>query len=402
MGSCYTEGLSAGATVQNQLSGIGIVYDAAGNVINDGLGNTPTYDGENRMVTDAGVTYSYDADSRRIEKSSGTMYWPGLGGEYLTETDLTGNINEEYIFFNGARIARVDRPSGAVHYYFSDYLGSTSVVTDASGTESYYYYPYGGLQSTAGAGDPNHYKFTGKERDSESGLDNFGARYNASSVGRFMTPDWAAKPTAVPYANFGDPQSLNLYSYVRNNPTSLYDPDGHCWTWAQALCNLGQRIDNEFHGLGFHTDAQVEDILHKDNQLIRKNGLNPEGLKDKQVYKLGLALGAARPSAAQARAIYEKATGTKVPFDEKMGRYYDMHHIEAIANGGDPRDPKNLRPMQHDEHVAEHSANGDFAKWAQRANDTEPTVGEQLENQMNAQRPIDEINDDPEGGPGPN
>ncbi len=230
MGSCYTEGLSAGATVQNQLSGIGIMYDAAGNVINDGLGNTPTYDGENRMVTDAGVTYSYDADSRRIEKSSGTMYWPGPGGEYLTETDLTGNINEEYIFFNGARIARVDRPSGAVHYYFSDHLGSASVISDASGNvdESYYYYPYGGVQSTAGAGDPNHYKFTGKERDSESGLDMFGARYYGSSLGRFMTPDWAEKPTAVPYAMFGNPQSLNLYSYVNNNPTTTRDPDGHC------------------------------------------------------------------------------------------------------------------------------------------------------------------------------
>jgi RHS repeat-associated protein len=68
---------------------------------------------------------------------------------------------------------------------------------------------------------------TGKERDSESGLDMFGARYYGSSLGRFMTPDWAAKPTAVPYAMFGNPQSLNLYSYVNNNPTTTRDPDGH-------------------------------------------------------------------------------------------------------------------------------------------------------------------------------
>ena len=69
---------------------------------------------------------------------------------------------------------------------------------------------------------------TGKERDSESGLDMFGARYYGSSLGRFMTPDWAAKPTNVPYAQFGNPQSLNLYSYVNNNPTTTRDPDGHC------------------------------------------------------------------------------------------------------------------------------------------------------------------------------
>ena len=43
-----------------------------------------------------------------------------------------------------------------------------------------------------------------------------------------MTPDWAAKPVTVPYAHFGNPQSLNLYSYVQNNPTTVGDPDGHC------------------------------------------------------------------------------------------------------------------------------------------------------------------------------
>jgi RHS repeat-associated protein len=78
------------------------------------------------------------------------------------------------------------------------------------------------------ANDSNHYKFTGKERDSETGLDYFGARYYSNGLGRFITPDWAAKATAVPYAEFADPQSLNLYSYVRNVPTTKYDADGHC------------------------------------------------------------------------------------------------------------------------------------------------------------------------------
>jgi len=68
---------------------------------------------------------------------------------------------------------------------------------------------------------------TGKERDTETGLDDFGARYYASVMGRFMTPDWAAKPTAVPYASFGDPQTLNLYSYVENGPLNRVDADGH-------------------------------------------------------------------------------------------------------------------------------------------------------------------------------
>jgi RHS repeat-associated protein len=68
---------------------------------------------------------------------------------------------------------------------------------------------------------------TGKERDSETQLDYFGARYYGNSLGRFITPDWAAKPVTVPYSNLGNPQSLNLYSYVSNNPMTLADADGH-------------------------------------------------------------------------------------------------------------------------------------------------------------------------------
>ena len=71
------------------------------------------------------------------------------------------------------------------------------------------------------------YKFTGKERDTESGLDYFGARYMASSMGRFMSPDWSDAPDTVPYAEFENPQTLNLYSYGRNSPLVYNDPDGH-------------------------------------------------------------------------------------------------------------------------------------------------------------------------------
>jgi len=68
---------------------------------------------------------------------------------------------------------------------------------------------------------------TGKERDAESGNDYFEARYYASSMGRFLSPDWSAQEEPVPYAHLDDPQSLNLYAYVRNNPLSRTDADGH-------------------------------------------------------------------------------------------------------------------------------------------------------------------------------
>ena len=68
---------------------------------------------------------------------------------------------------------------------------------------------------------------TGKERDSESGLDYFGARYYGSALGRFTNPDWSKTPDPIPYADLGNPQSLNLYTYVLNRPLTSFDRDGH-------------------------------------------------------------------------------------------------------------------------------------------------------------------------------
>jgi RHS repeat-associated protein len=74
------------------------------------------------------------------------------------------------------------------------------------------------------------YRFTGKERDQESGNDYFGARYYASTMGRWLSPDWSAKVEPVPYSKLDDPQTLNLYAYVTNNPLTRADADGHA-TW---------------------------------------------------------------------------------------------------------------------------------------------------------------------------
>jgi RHS repeat-associated protein len=82
---------------------------------------------------------------------------------------------------------------------------------------------------------------TGKERDAETGLDYFGARYFSAAQGRFTSPDEfkggiadaftgndIETNTALPYADITDPQTLNKYAYVRNNPLRYTDPDGHC------------------------------------------------------------------------------------------------------------------------------------------------------------------------------
>jgi RHS repeat-associated protein len=123
---------------------------------------------------------------------------------------------------------------------------------------------------------------TGKERDAESGNDYFGARYYASSMGRWMSPDWAAGAEAIPYADFSDPQSLNLYSYVRNNPLSKSDPDGHCDVDGEH--HFGWCI---FHTLGFY-DTQVDRVnqarnfLTYNNVMINGNHVDPTKLTDAQ------------------------------------------------------------------------------------------------------------------------
>jgi RHS repeat-associated protein len=118
--------------------------------------------------------------------------------------------------------------NGTTEFDNSDWLSTFRARSDINGNkvESCTSLPFGeDLTCTGTEVTPIH--FTGKEHDAESGNDFFGARYYTSTMGRFLTPDWAAKPVNVPYAHFGNPQSLNLYSYVNNNPTTVGDPDGH-------------------------------------------------------------------------------------------------------------------------------------------------------------------------------
>jgi RHS repeat-associated protein len=205
------------SSTTNRITTSGFTYDSSGNLTSDGT-HSPTYDAEGRIISDAGVTYYYDADGKRVQKSSGTLYWYGTSSDPLLETNASGSLINEYIFFGDKRISRRDSSSN-IEYYFADQVDSARVVTNASGAilEDCDYFPYGG--SGCSPSSVNNYLYTGKERDSESGLDNFGARYDSSQYGRFMTPDPIGGHTE-------DPQTLNKYAYVRNNPINLTDPTG--------------------------------------------------------------------------------------------------------------------------------------------------------------------------------
>jgi RHS repeat-associated protein len=116
----------------------------------------------------------------------------------------------------------------------SDQLGTPRIIFDQSGslatTKRHDYAPFGeelfnGLRTSAtgyAAADSTRQKFTSKERDNETGLDYFGARYYSSTLGRFTSID----PMGVKFTRLIDPQQLNRYAYARNNPLKYSDPDG--------------------------------------------------------------------------------------------------------------------------------------------------------------------------------
>jgi RHS repeat-associated protein len=249
------ENLQMSALNNNQLAGM--TYDAAGNVMNDGMSHAYVYDPENRLISAGGMSYIYDGDGNRVEKctagsqagtcasgATGTLYWRGKDGETLNESDLAASVWKRFVFFNGKMVARRDSSTGNVYYFYSDHLGSMGVITDSLGqtieNESDYY-PYGGERVITSSLPDENYKFTGKERDAESGLDNFGKRYNASSLGRFMTTD----PVVITTERLKNPQQLNLYAYVANNPLRFIDPTGEILQCAgtdlkQCLADLQQ------------------------------------------------------------------------------------------------------------------------------------------------------------------
>ena len=204
----------------------GFGYDGAGNVTSDPT--TPAegivYDAENRQVsyTKAGATttYSYDGDGRRVKKVVGNV-------TTIFVYNALGQLIAEYTNDTVPPVG-----GGGTSYLTSDHLGSTRVVMKSDGTTvkaRYDYLPFGeeiptsigGRSSVAGygGGDSTKQKFTQKERDTESGLDYFLARYYSSAEGRFTSVDLAGP-------DITNPQTLNKYRYGLNNPLRYVDPNG--------------------------------------------------------------------------------------------------------------------------------------------------------------------------------
>jgi RHS repeat-associated protein len=255
-------------TANNRLNQLG--YDLAGNATSDSTSGITqmNYDAENRMTSALKGSWSYyvyDADGKRVRRITGgveTWHIYGFGGELIAEYPLdgaAGSPSKEYGYRGGQLLIVGDMAN--VRWTVTDSLGTPRIVAGKTGALSdvtrHDYLPFGEElfvnmgtgsirsttqgYSTGNTPDGLRKKFGSKERDNETGLDYFLARYYSSAQGRFISPDeftggpdelfvFADAASANPtfYADLTNPQSLNKYQYTYNNPLRYTDPDGHC------------------------------------------------------------------------------------------------------------------------------------------------------------------------------
>ncbi|MDR3746085.1 MAG: RHS repeat-associated core domain-containing protein [Acidobacteriaceae bacterium] len=347
---------------QNHLSSGLVGYDAAGDIISD-VSNQYVYDAEGRLCAvqnrlfGGWTGYLYDAAGNRVAKgtlsSSVTAsnacnmssngftqtagYVVGPSGEQLTEVDAGNNWVHTNAYAGGKLIGTYD--AKGLHIYVDDPLGTRRVqVNDATGAveATYQSLPFGDGYTpnfATGTDDPAENHFTGKERDTESGNDFFNARYYNSSTGRFLSPDplpwigWQGGSEANQNrfdAWIANPQNLNEYGYVNNNPMNHTDPTGMnaCGTSDDKTCkvtititarkkNAKGKYDDGFTNLknqGQYNAIATVDVNGKKTQFLAKS--TPDN---------------AKTGATVADGIYDATGGTH------KGGYPDIH-----VNSGGP------------------------------------------------------------------
>ena len=221
-------------------------YDNNGNMLTEtsGLSNTWDYNNHLTQAVKGGITstYAYDHSGQRVKLANGTTttYYPSQ----FYNTDGTTPV--KHILTPGGQSVATVKGTGAGASVFSvhtDHLTGSSVVTNSGGTQEELmdYFPFGNVRLDQKAGSFGEKKqFAGSEFDADSGLNYMEARYYHSTVGRFVSQDPLFLDMGTDLAKYqkelaeilGDPQKLNSYSYVENNPLKLIDPTGEASTWA--------------------------------------------------------------------------------------------------------------------------------------------------------------------------
>ena len=255
-----------------------ISYDAAGNITSETTSRHLEWDYASRLRVyrtqvsgsepSVHAHYLYDAGGQRVKKLTRkqggnlevTLYIDGIfehdrhvSGTTTTESDTV------HVLDGASRIAtrRVGAalggdPTPAVKYHLGDHLGSSHVVLDDTGSmvNREEYFPYG--ETSFGSYGKKRYRFTGKERDEESGLSYHGARYYAPWLGRWTAADPA-----------GLVDGPNLYQYVRGSPVVLNDPTG-MYFWDQTSGQVVEKYHQALQSRLSSLEAKVQASYQKE------------------------------------------------------------------------------------------------------------------------------------------
>jgi RHS repeat-associated protein len=161
---------------------------------------------------------------KQTANSTPTYYlWSSVFGQPALELNSSGNVVRAYVFSSSGQRVALQASNGSFYWVHGDHLGSSHMLTDTSGSVAYRaeYDPHGNLRLETGTTTLTTRKFTGYERDAAN-LDFAQARTYGYRRGRFLQPD----PLGLGAGDLTNPQSLNLYSYVQNDPINLVDPTG--------------------------------------------------------------------------------------------------------------------------------------------------------------------------------
>jgi RHS repeat-associated protein len=341
-------------------------YDANGNLIR-GDGKFLEYDDANRLVrvrqsNEKGAViaeYVYDYRGQRVkkvEKGSGSNN-PGVMTYYIGkhfEKQVKGKAPGEtcYFFANGQRVARKSliekqgssgnngsngngnqggnnssngngnkEPVEEWFFYHSDHLGGTNVVTDSAGelAERTRYFPFGEIRE----GGSDRYDYTGKEMDAATDFYYFEARYYYPGFKQFTQADVVAP-------NIYDPQSLNRYAYVLNNPFKYVDPTGKTsvlFFEDDKSCFLPIKDSDK-------PPPEQKPISHKKFIKHVKKVRDSNNLKPKEGGKL---LSKLKSEGGAELFIFPKGPDYKYRFvkDPATGKIIDMRHFLVIGQYGE-------------------------------------------------------------------
>ncbi len=240
-----TSGAPATNRVIGDSTGAAFGYDQAGNMTS-APGWSYAYDGANRLNQASGPsgtsTYAFDGDGMRVKQTSNggspLLYVrSSVLKQAVLEVNSTQGVYRAYIYAGGKLLAE-RTPDGNLYWLHTNHLGNSSRMTDQNGTMVYRgeFDPYGNLVYEWGTAGLNTRKFTGYERDSNTGLDYANARMYGAGRGRFIQPDIKGLGSA----DVRNPQTLNRYAYVNNDPVNFIDPGGMLALIPKFdLCSLG-------------------------------------------------------------------------------------------------------------------------------------------------------------------